>query len=85
MSEDDKVLHAQFEALKELLSVKLDNICQEINTMKNVLREHNGRLTMAERALEQARGAGKVFSGVWGLVGGILVAVFVYIINNHLK
>jgi hypothetical protein len=85
MSEEEKVFQVQLESLKDLFGVKLDNVCREMTDMHKTLKEHNGRLTLVEKAFEQAKGAGKMVSGVWGLIGGGIIAIIVTLFKGYLN
>lgn len=80
----EELLHEKINNLKELIEVKLDSICKEMGGLNSTLVEHNGRLSMVERAYEQVKGAGKTISGVWGLVGGAVISVVVFLLTRHL-
>ena len=82
MSEEDKVLHAQFEGMKDLINEKLNNVCKEISGMNKTLTDHNGRLGRVERIIEQGKGASKVVGGFWGVVGGGVVALVVAFLRD---
>jgi len=84
MSEEQKVLHAQFDGLKELINEKFNNICKELATNTATLKEHNGRLKTMEKIVEQGKGAGKTIIGFWGLVGGAIGSLIVYFLTKHL-
>jgi len=80
----EEVLHEKLNGLEKLIDTKLESVCKEIGGLHDTLKEHNGRLTRTEKVLEQMKGAGKVVSGFWGLIGGVVVAIFAFLLNRHL-
>jgi hypothetical protein len=81
---NNSVIQAEFEGLKELLTEKFANVCDNIKRMDTTLKDHNGRLSTMEKLIEQGKGAGNVIGGFWGLVGGGIISVIVYFLTKHL-
>jgi hypothetical protein len=82
MPEEKSVIQVEFDGLKELLNEKLNNVCKEIGGMNATLTDHNGRLKTVERIVEQAKGAGSVINGFWGVVGGGVISLIVILLKE---
>ena len=79
------VLQAEFDGLKELINVKLDNVCGAIVKLEATLNCHNGRLTTMEKFIEQSKGASKTIIIIWSSIVAVVASIITFIIGKSIK
>jgi hypothetical protein len=72
------VIQAEFDGLKELIAEKFDNIGENITRMDCTLKDHNGRLKLMEKIVEQGKGSWNTISGFWGIAGGAIISLIIW-------
>jgi len=85
---NNSVLQTEFDGLKELITVKFDNfhsqnkiehkqINSSIVNNGEIIKDHNGRLGIVEKIIEQGKGAGRVMQWGW-IVFAFVVGGFIF-------
>lgn len=74
---ENETIQMEIQGLKELNSSEHKSINETLTNMGKTLKDHNGRLGIMERFIEQGKGASKVLQWGW-IIFAFVVGGFVF-------